>query len=205
MKNLFILLIVLLFISCKDSTGPENDMLASDYFSLEDGSTWVRRSTNFKMGRTYVYIDTMTLDGEVLLYGGISGYRFKDISSSGQGDCITYVNGEIRLYYYPPDTIEYHTWIAEPIEVGNEWIMGRDQYGYDDDSYYIAQIGVTCTVPAGTYENCIKICEKKSPPGEISYLIFAPDIGLIKSEFKRSDGTEHLLMEILKFYKEMRY
>jgi len=200
MKTLFILLFVLFFISCGDSTGPSNDMLASDYFSLEDGSTWVRRSSNLISG-TYG-IDTMTLDGEVLLHGGISGYRFKSISSSGQGDCITYVNGEIRLYSYPPDTIEYHTWIAEPIEVGNEWIMGRDQYGYDDDSYYIEQVGINCTVPAGTHENCIKISEKGLPTGEIYSLVFAPSVGLIKVESKNSEGTQHGTMEIMEFYKE---
>jgi len=200
MKSLFILLFVLLFISCEDSTGPDNDMLASDYFSLEDGSTWVRQTTNTRNGSTGSSIDTMILDGEVLLHGGISGYRFKSVSSSGQGDCVTYVDGELRMYNYPPDTIEYSAWVAEPIEVGNEWIMGRDQYGYDDKHWYIAEIGVTATVPAGTYENCIKICEKERPAGETYYRLFAPDVGLIKVKWENE--IENGGMEIMEFYKD---
>ena len=47
----------------------------------------------------------------------------------------------------------------------------------------VIEVGLTVTVPAGTFRNCLKIQEPLSD-GAIAYKYYAPNVGVIKEVMK---------------------
>jgi len=188
MKKLFLFLLVLFFLSCSDnSTGPDNDLFANNYFPFNGEYMWIRETENLLT--TTIAIDTIFSGKEYTLEGGIKGpgYEWGHYPKETFDACIICLNGELRWYTdlsRTLDTINYSVLLKEPIETGNKWPYDHDQYGFGNDSVVVIATGLTVEVPAGTYDDCIKIDirDKHDLEFDYYYLYFAPDIGIIKEE-----------------------
>jgi hypothetical protein len=84
--------------------------------------------------------------------------------------------------------------LANP-QVGNKY---RQEYAFNiaEDAAEVVEIGLTVTVPFGTFTNCIKIREFSDIiPDLFEYKIYAPGFGFIK-EVNVTDKEEVVLIAI---------
>jgi hypothetical protein len=77
---------------------------------------------------------------------------------------------------------------AEPA-VGDEFEQERAP-GVAEDRSRVVAAGVTVTVPAGTFEDCIET-EDVDPIGDVTeHKFYCPDVGLVKETFAEGGSLE---------------
>jgi len=186
MKKL-IPLFVLLLMSCQSSTAPEDtpeyNYTVEDCFPLAIGNKW-----NW-INKTHLELDTFMLyeikidssyiwDGKTV-YETITGYLIRTRQVIEWSPYYNYYDGGIYEWEYekPSNDGSYLLRIKEPLEVGNEWGKSRED---DDQRLEITEVGISRSVEAGNFDDCIKI----ELVGSDQYWIYAPDVGLIETNTK---------------------
>jgi hypothetical protein len=167
MKNL-LLVLILIVIGCNNTTGPQStELTIEQYYPLNIGNTWtyeyyvepwegimrtVSITNSYSWGNTIVYcID----DGYFTIAAGV----LKEWHDNA-----------------PSDSSEWWALLQEPLEVGHKWLWTN--IPVYEDTLIIVSLNETIGVPAGLFENCIKVITKSNS----RYFIYAPDVGLVKSD-----------------------
>lgn len=182
MKRLFIILsiVVFIFLSCSESTGPDSEKTAIKYIPLEAGNKWEYRNVIYDTTANQI-LDTTTTYREIIeSYNWQGNTVFEQIYIQGNDTTLSYLfykNKEIRTYpAHPEDTNFYNVILKEPIESGAKWNYKPDN---PEDTLYITSASTNALVPAGYFEDCIKICMK----GEDccgNYVIYAYETGEVE-------------------------
>jgi len=192
MKRL-ILVLILLLIVCQSSTAPEDTPeythTVEDCFPLAIGNTWKW------IDKTYLERDTFPLfeikidssymwDGKTV-YETITSYLIITRQIEEYTLYYNYYDGGIYEWEgeEPSNDGSYLLRIKEPLEVGNEW--GRSSND-DEERLEITEIGISRSVEAGNFDDCIKV----ELVGSEKYWIYAPDVGLIETECQELWGYE---------------
>jgi len=193
-----ILVFMLLLIACQSSTAPEdtpeNTYTVEDYFPLAIGNAWVypryldQRTVFFVLdiNSSYTWEGKTVYDGYMSVYSG--GYpeltkfdqsktSIRQIEDHFQHYYI-YDDGSIKKWtaHKPSDSTTGQRLIKEPLEVGNEWGRSSDD---DEERLKITEVGISKSVEAGNFNDCIKV----ELVGSDKYWIYAPNVGLIETEY----------------------
>lgn len=190
MKNFLALISILIFLMFSCTTNPENDISIENYMPLAIGNTW-RYESIYDTNTVYI----ITITDEHIVNGNVvwEATFFYD------GDVVphyyTYKDGELRHWFNGINNSQhYFVELKEPLEIGNKWatdtILSSPQ---NEDTLRVTDIGLSVTVEAGSFDNCIKIESKFGVDGGVMLLdgIYAPDIGMIT---ERSGGD---IMELV--------
>lgn len=181
-------LLTLMITGCSKSTGPDSSEAALKYLPLEVGNMWKYRVLVFD-STANPKLDSSTTLREItgsFNWQGITVYEELSITDSDSlYNYLLYREGEIRRYpVQPQDTNFYYLILEDPIEPGNIW---NYKSGNADDSLYITSVNTNTLVPAGFFENCIKICIK----GEDccgNYIFYAYGTGKVELLDFKTDG-----------------
>ncbi len=150
---------------------PPRGLGPDDYYPLAVGNEWVYADRSPQLGREgrrRVRIVARTADGY---------YRDDE-------------RGELRA---DPDCLHdrLRRLLCRPFEVGNAWASVVSVSS--TERYEIAAVGETVTVPAGTFENCIRVrARNRAGPGAEHVLetTYAPGVGVVRLEtFAAVRGT----------------
>ena len=171
------LAIIILIASCTEEENPvqQNTTLQPDYLPLVVGAKWYYETTH----------SNLTMTEEILELDSEGYYKVKAINLF-PGEIYTYFkkneNSGVKIFSIEKDFILYE--LKKPYIEASTW-------GYET-SYYtlvctIVDDNVTETVPAGTFENCIKVAYSyEDTTGTFlstEYYSYAPNVGLIKTDF----------------------
>jgi len=178
-------LLILLLIACQSNTAPEDipEYTVENYFPLEIGNTWNWIYKALIELDTFVLyeikIDSSYIWNGKTVYETITTYwqRTRQII-----ECTPYYNYyDGGIYEWecekPSNDGSYFLRIKEPLETGNEWGRSSDA---DDQRLEITEIGISRSVEAGNFDDCIKV----ELVGSDQYWIYAPDVGLIETNTK---------------------
>jgi hypothetical protein len=83
--------------------------------------------------------------------------------------------------------------LRDPIEPGREWTNVVSVSSVEH--YRIADAGFPCTVPAGTFENCVVVVGKNRVDPRttlVNELTFAPHVGIVKIETFAEAGDKRV-------------
>lgn len=178
---------------------------AENYYPLKEGMTWVYRASSNKPGVQKITVTNLApreLQGQKVyprkwqLGGGVKYYFI------ARDDWGVYRYGEQKGETGKPEVTKPKVYyLKNPVDVGTYWDiaakMGEDPLKV---SITIEEIRETVQVPAGTYENCVRLkheggmAAKEGGGGGLSltaYEWYAPKVGLVKSMFtikKRAKG-----------------
>jgi len=83
--------------------------------------------------------------------------------------------------------------LRDPIQVGSAWTNVVSASSIEH--YRIAELGAPCRVPAGTFENCIRV-ESRNRKDEqrtlVNELTFAPAVGIVRIELTLESGGKRV-------------
>ncbi len=168
--------------------GNGNGYTIDNYFPLAVGNSWsfkgVQDCSDGQSDTTYL---NLTVSEK---YTWQDKSVFKTLSNEDPSGYMVYYDNELRVYYDPPENGgSYDIILREPLEMGTTW----------EDNYYthkIASVKMQLSVPAGSFENCIKdefTRRNVEPPVEKvkGYMAYAPGVGMVKEyvEIDYSDGS----------------
>lgn len=181
MKKLFWILPVILiisFIGCKKGpTGPAPEYKIEDYFPLAVGNEWVYEIKLY-VDDSLESTDTLTMTiTEIQQWNGMTVYKESFINY------YVYFEDELRNYVgFPSDTTPYFVLLKEPLEEGNSWYFIP---GLPDpiNIIEIEDIDIRVSVPAGTFDNCIKCRLPFITPADLVWF-YALEVGLVKQVLK---------------------
>jgi hypothetical protein len=169
---------------------------ASDYYPLAQGLTWQYEVRVTEFGETrdpqevaITNLAPQTLNGEQVsprLVQSVPRITFF-VANHEDGICLLAAQPSNRREPEVLDTPDY--FIKEPLEVGTTWM-------YKDVTMTIEAINESVTVPAGTFEGCLRIKRTGTMEGKFmgpwntsvemdGFEWYAPAAGLIKSEGNR--------------------
>lgn len=169
--SLVIGIILFLFINCEKESPieEENQYTIENYFPLAVGNKWVYK---YWYVDTLIYIDSIYIT-ESYNWNNNKIYKCK---AFGGDDWMAYYDNEVRIYENPPsDTTFYWICLKEPLEEGATWQVSPTT----TEQFEIKRIDVTVSVPAGIFEECIKVGGLGVDENQY-YNIFAPTVGLVK-------------------------
>jgi hypothetical protein len=179
-----------------------SDVIAADaavYYPLQPGKVYsyevrMEAGNSFKKDNT-----TINITNNIIPSVEIKGFKsFPIVSQKPNGKIVNYfaVNNEgvFRIAKKSDndpaivifDNLDFI--IKNPVQVGNAWT------GKDHSRLQIVSVSESVTVPAGRFDNCVKIKVERvatsvdpfSRKGDIAdnteYLTLAPDVGLVKHE-----------------------
>lgn len=219
------IILSLVFIGCfggikQPSTKAEKPKI-SDYFPLNVGSEWVyedkkgntatlkitginqkdninwyqgSNSSNAKNFIFYVYNKYAIAKGKLLFRANLKLMSEGDEESSGNSKKITQV-----------------VFLKEPLRVGTKWNFTYPEGKYA--TFEILSVSDEVSVPAGNYEDVIRVRIYMPEMGYLGFLYYAKDVGLIKAttEYiaKKSQPPDHPAaddyidsLNVLRSYKE---
>jgi len=163
-----LLVLILVIAGCSNTTGPEPTVpTIEQYYPLSIGNTW-----------TYEYyvdpwegVTTTETISSTHNWDGVTVYC-SDVSY------FTINNGVLKEWVdeQPSDAGEWWALLQEPLKVGNRWLWTN--IPIYEDTLIVISTNETVGVPAGLFENCIKVITKSNS----RYFIYAPDVGLVKSD-----------------------
>ncbi len=83
--------------------------------------------------------------------------------------------------------------LRDPIQLGSAWTNVVSASSIEH--YRIAELGAPCRVPAGTFENCIRV-ESRNRKDEqrtlVNELTFAPAVGIVRIELTLESGGKRV-------------
>jgi hypothetical protein len=187
---------------------------ASDYYPLAEGLSWQYEVRVTEFGETRdpqeISIENLakrTLNGEETfprLVRSLPGIILF-VANHEDGVCLIAHQQSNRKEIETLDTPDY--FIKQPLEVGTTWT-------YEKVTMTIEAINESVTVPAGTYEGCLKISRTGIQEGKFKgptntsiemdgYEWYAPAVGLIKSvgnrHYPKMDYDETVVWELKSF------
>ena len=181
--------------------------VASRYFPLEAGRVYMYRWSN-SVYHPDALVETLTVSRQGVFYSfdarhaeAEGEFRIEKRTDSlwwGSWGTRGRTPYPIPLYMILSYTIRPTNFLVEPLTPGHSW-QGVDNYGFDEDHPAYTSVstveadGDTVTVPASTYENCLRV--RTDYDSEHSYragsrvMWFARDVGLVKLVFNHRDGS----------------
>jgi hypothetical protein len=174
--------------------GSASDGHAQSYYPDDFGNTWVLRSTDEIDERVITIEGPETIGNELVKV--ISDQTNDNpnkffIKTEPDGVLIfrataTIAGFDVSIDYSPPQTF-----LPVPIELGSEWTLTGQAIlllGLTIETTNVAKVVAVepITVPAGTFQDCLKIEQELSTSGLItlsqqSTLWLAPDFGFVKA------------------------
>jgi len=195
MKKLFWFLptiLIISFIGCeKGSTGPTLEYTIGDYFPLAVGNEWVYEIKLY-VDDSLESTDTLTMTiTEIQQWNGMTVYKESFINY------YVYFEDELRIYLgFPSDTSIYFVLLKEPLQEGNSWYFIS---GLTDPSNIIEieDVDINVSVPAGTFDNCIKVRLPFITPADWVWF-YALEVGLVKQVLKSTE-EEITVQELIEY------
>ena len=83
--------------------------------------------------------------------------------------------------------------LRDPIQVGSAWTNVVSASSIEH--YRIAELGVPCRVPAGAFENCIRVESRNRKDDQrtlVNELTFAPAVGIVRIELTLESGGKRV-------------
>ncbi len=126
---------------------------------------------------------------------GITFYKFTSPGDTSFANWFVHSNGELKMYSTESDTApadtagkDYFVWLKEPFDSGASWPQPNDSA----ETLRIVANDVTLTVPAGTFEHCVRV--EASDMGSSYY--YAPGVGWVRID----EGPDTTDAYVLKRY-----
>jgi len=151
---------------------PAVSLAPADYFPLAVGNTWT-------------FLDRSAGDAAA------ARRTVRIVQRDGQGYFVDDQRGALRA---DPDCLHdrKRRLLCRPIEAGKSWlsVVGPST----TERYQIAGVGEAVTVPAGSFEGCVRVRSqvRAGKLDQVAELTYAPGVGLVKLEtFVVVDGVAH--------------
>ena len=167
---------------------------AQNYYPDEFGNTWILHSTDGIDERVVMIEGPETIGTESLkvISDETNGNASKFfIKATPDGVLIFRATARIAQFDVSIDYSPPQTFLPIPIELGSEWTLTGQAIlllGLTIDTTNVAKVVAVepITVPAGTFQDCLKIEQELSTSGLItlsqqSTIWLAPDFGLVKA------------------------
>jgi hypothetical protein len=160
--------VIMLLFCCTDDD--EFDCQDHDFLPLALENMWIY--TDGQITDTLGVFDTLRIDGELT-------YTFGPKSEGSPGYMRKIGTAIYQYGYVTPGGDDYifdqpYVFVDFCAGAGTEWTVA------DWGTVQLFARGVTLTVPAGTFENCVHL--KFDAESEISEMWFAPDVGPVQAK-----------------------
>ena len=187
---------------------------AQNYYPDEFGNTWILHSTDGIDERVVTIEGPETIGTEPLKVISDRTYAISDrtdgnpskffIKSQPDGVLIFRATARIAQFDVSIDYSPPQTFLPVPIELGSEWTLTGQAIlllGLTIETTNVAKVVAVepITVPAGTFQDCLKIEQELSTSGLItlsqqSTIWLAPDFGLVKAI-----STKDIIFELIDY------
>ena len=189
---------LLVIAACNSSTEPSADS-SSNWWPMAVGNSWTYEE-DYGGGDSYSYSKTVLERGLEMPFGSNLTLVLHQGLGVDLGDSVYYENSNeyLQAWYfdeYGDSSWFFITLLDYPLSVGKIWVFSEDNNYYEGYAECVS-LSETVTVPAGIFENCVKI--KITEEGQSDWFIhIAPDIGFVLSSSSVGDPIEELTSYIL--------